>query len=149
MSKRKRAIKRTDKTSVDAVPVLLMDQPSIDHADNPAPTAETVASGATPRNRGRFTGRGITDYQNFVFACNATDHQSDDAIAANFTREHPRSDVVVKNGGTFPVVGPGGKPYYIRTMRSQYNRGRHTNVAPATPLARYDDHGNVWGAPTK
>ena len=142
MTKRiKRAIAKTARRAVDTVATLLMDQPSIDHAGNVAPTAATVASGEHNPRVGRFTGMGIAAYQNWVFACNATDHQSDDAIAANFTREHPRSALVVKNGGTFPVTGPNGRPHYIRGMRSQYNAGRHHNVAPATPLSRYDANG--------
>ena len=142
MTKRiKRAIAKTARRAVDTVATLLMDQPSIDHAGNPAPTAATVASGEHNPRVGRFTGWGIARYQNWVFECNATDHQSDDAIAANFTREHPRSALVVKNGGTFPVTGPNGRPHYIRGMRAQFNAGKHANVAPVTPLARYDANG--------
>ena len=139
-------IKRNVKRRIDTVVALLMDQPSIDHAANPAPTAATVASGEHNPRVGRFTGMGIAAYQNWVFTCNATDHQSDDAIAANFTREHPRSALVVKNGGTFPVTGPNGRPHYIRSMRSQFNAGKHANVAPASPLPRYDANGEPMAA---
>ena len=144
MTKRiKRAIVKTARRAVDAVATLLMDQPSIDHATNPAPTAATVASGEHNPRDGRFTGWGIARYQNWVFTCNATDHQSDEQLAENFTREHPRSALVVKNGGTFPVTGPNGRPHYIRGMRSQFNAGKHANVAPASPLPRFDSHGDV------
>ena len=135
MGKRiKRAIVKTARRAVDAVTTLLMDRPAIDNATNPAPTPETVAADPGSRNRGRFTNRRVVDYQNWVFECNATDHQTDDVIAANFTREHPMSSVVVAHGGSFPVR-------YITNMRTQYNRGRHSNVAPTVALARYDKHG--------
>ena len=106
-------------------PILSMDEHKINHSTNAPVTSETVANGTHKNNRGRFSGMSISDFQNFVFLCNVHDMRTNSEIVTVLTIEHPRSSVVLRNGGTFPIK-------LIDGMRTLYNRGKHGNPIPQT-----------------
>jgi hypothetical protein len=105
--------------------------------DNPnaaAVTAASVADGTHKNSRGRYSGYGVGQFQNWVFAANRVDMLTHDEIAAAFTVEFPRSSVVVRNGGTFPT-GKNGS--FIDGILTSYNAGRHGNPVPSKPTPRF------------
>ena len=116
---------------------LLMDKFTRANPNAPIVTMETVANGTHKNNVGRFSGMGISRFQNFVFACNDRDMRTNPEIVDVLTTEHPRSSVVLRNGGTFPIN-------LIDGMRRLYNTGKHGNPIPKTLSPKFimDDNQN-------
>ena len=123
-----KSLKRTAKKIARAIaPVLLMDEFAIAKPNADVITADTVAAKIHNPFVGRFSGMRVTDYQNHVFECNVVDMQTNDELAANFTREFPMSSTVRRHGGKFPSGS------YMDGVRNSYNTGKHGCEKPSTP----------------
>ena len=134
----KRTNKRASKTAVakksvvtTVESVLVIDQHI---AANPNAPIVDVGPGSAPgaRNRGRFTGWGITTFQRWVMRHCVSDQRTDREIAARFTAEHPNGSAA-QNGtdgvGNFPVS-------YVGSIRRDFNDGAH-DTAPSYPTPEW------------
>ena len=123
-----KSLKRTTKKIARAIaPVLLMDEFAIAKPNADVITADTVAAKIHNPFVGRFSGKRVADYQNWVFECNVVDMRTNDELAENFTREHPMSSTVRRHGGKFPSDA------YMDGVRNSYNTGKHGCEKPDTP----------------
>ena len=106
------------------------DRHRVNNPDAIKPTDATNATGATSMRRGRFSGMGVQQFQNDLFACIADGDRITDKMFADYcTVEFPTSAVVVGTSAKNPVANafPIG---YIPNMRRKFNTGRHGNAVP-------------------
>lgn len=97
--------------------------------------AKAEAKAPAPKKfAGKNTGLGVREFQNQLIARNPKAKLTDPELAKAMRDEFPNAVAYTEE--------------HVRGIRSAYNKGKHGNEAPASPIAEYDDDGKalpVWG----
>lgn len=95
------------------------------------PKAKAMARTATPsggRYIGKTSGLGIANFQNKTIAGNRREHLTDTVVARMWRDEFPKAKSYTEKD--------------VASVRSAYNKGKHGNDAPSSPVKEYDRDGN-------
>ena len=95
------------------------------------PKAKAMARTATPssgRYIGKTSGLGIAIFQNKTIAGNRREHLTDTLVARMWRDEFPKAKAYTDKD--------------VASVRSAYNKGKHGNDAPSSPIKEYDRDGN-------